>query len=222
MIEVWHQGRTEVRSTMPVNTTLIEYKHTNPITFPVNIMTTTSSFKIRLAIQKINAGEVIAYPTEAVYGLGCDPLYEEAVLNLLALKKRSVDKGLILIASSLSQLEPYLQLNNEIISRIKTSWPGPLTWIIPVQPWVPEWLTGKHSSLAVRVTAHPVARMLCEKYGGALVSTSANTSANPPATHSWQVSKSLRNSDLFIVPGQVGGLKQATPIYDVLSHHQIR
>ena len=185
-------------------------------------MTKTSSFKIRLAIQKIDAGGVIAYPTEAVYGLGCDPLYEEAVLNLLALKKRSVDKGLILIASSLSQLEPYLQLNNEIVSRVQATWPGPVTWIIPAQPWVPKWLTGKHSSLAVRVTAHPIARMLCEINGGPLVSTSANTSAKPPATRSWMVSKSLSNSDLFIVPGKIGGLKQATPIYDVLSHQQIR
>ena len=185
-------------------------------------MTKTSSFKIRLAIQKINAGEVIAYPTEAVYGLGCDPLNEAAVLNLLALKKRSVDKGLILIASSLSQLEPYLQLNNDIISRIQASWPGAVTWIIPAQPWVPKWLTGIHSSLAVRVSAHPVARMLCEKNGGPLVSTSANTSSRPPATRSWKVSKSLSNSDLVIVPGKIGGLKQATPIYDVLSHQQIR
>lgn len=185
-------------------------------------MTKTSSFKIRLAIQKINAGEVIAYPTEAVYGLGCNPLNEEAVLNLLALKKRPVEKGLILIASSLSQLEPYLQLNNEIISRIQATWPGPVTWTIPAQLWVPEWLTGEHSSLAVRVSAHPVARMLCEENGGPLVSTSANTSAKPPATRSWMVSKSLSNADLFIVPGKIGGLKQATPIYDALSHRQIR
>ncbi|MCK5190097.1 MAG: Sua5/YciO/YrdC/YwlC family protein, partial [Methylococcales bacterium] len=104
-------------------------------------MTKTSSFKTRLAIQKIKAGEVIAYPTEAVYGLGCDPLNEEAVLNLLALKKRSIEKGLILIASSLSQLEPYLQLNDEIISRVQATWPGAVTWIIPAQPWVPDILT---------------------------------------------------------------------------------
>ncbi|NOR70927.1 MAG: tRNA threonylcarbamoyladenosine biosynthesis protein RimN, partial [Methylomarinum sp.] len=119
---------------------------------------TKSSIKIRLAAQKIQAGEVIAYPTEAVYGLGCDPLNEEAVLNLLALKKRSIDKGLILIASSLTQLEPYLQLNDEIRSKVQATWPGPVTWIIPAQTWVPQWLTGQHSSLAVRVTAHPIAK----------------------------------------------------------------
>jgi len=182
----------------------------------------TSSFKIRQAVQKINNGDLIAYPTEAVYGLGCNPLDEEAVLKLLTLKKRSVDKGLILIASSIEQLDPYLQLTDDIVSRVQASWPGPVTWIIPAQPWVPQWLTGKHSSLAVRVTDHPIASSLCEENEGPLVSTSANTSARPPATKSWQVTKNLNHTGLFIVPGEVGKLKQATPIYDVLSHHKLR
>ncbi|MFW5444072.1 MAG: L-threonylcarbamoyladenylate synthase, partial [Methylococcaceae bacterium] len=173
-------------------------------------MTANCSFKIRLAIEKIDAGEVIAYPTEAVYGLGCDPLNQEAVYKLLAIKKRTVEKGLILIASSLSQLEPYLELNDEITSRIQASWPGPVTWIIPAQPWVPNWLTGAHSSLAVRVTAHPIAQQLCEENMGPLVSTSANTSSYPPATQSWMVSKNLGHRKIFLVPGQVGHLKQAT------------
>ncbi len=84
-------------------------------------MQTTSPFKIRQAVKKINAGEVIAYPTEAVFGLGCDPLNEEAVFNLLTLKKRSIKKGLILIASTITQLEPYLQLNPPLISQIETA-----------------------------------------------------------------------------------------------------
>ncbi len=185
-------------------------------------MTAISQFKTRLAIQKLDQGEVIAYPTEAVFGLGCNPLDEEAVLKLLALKKRSVDKGLILIASSLDQVAPYLQLNDEIINRVQASWPGPVTWIIPAQPWVPNWLTGQFSSLAVRVTAHPIARTLCEAYEGPLVSTSANTSSRPPARKAWQVEKNLDSKSLHIVSGAVGKLKQATPIYDVLSDHQFR
>lgn len=179
-------------------------------------------FKIRQAIQKINEGEIIAYPTEAVFGLGCNPLNEVAVSKLLALKKRSVEKGLILIASSLAQLEPYLQLNPQIISRIQATWPGPTTWIVPCQSWVPEWLTGNHSSLAVRVTAHPIAQLLCEEYSEPIISTSANTHSKPPAICSWKVYKNLGNKGVFILPGKVGDLKQATPIYDVLSKNKIR
>jgi len=184
--------------------------------------TKPSPFKIRRAIQKVNQGEVIAYPTEAVYGLGCNPLDEEAVLKLLALKKRSVDKGLILIASSIDQLDPYLQLTEEIVARVQASWPGPVTWIIPAQPWVPKWLTGEHASLAVRVTNHPIARLLCEENEGPLVSTSANTSAKPPAIKSWQVAQNLKTDNFFLLPGDVGNLKQATPIFDVLSDQKLR
>lgn len=181
-----------------------------------------SPFKIHLTIKRLNAGKVIAYPTEAVYGLGCDPLNESAVLNLLNLKNRPVEKGLILIASSLSQLKPYLQLNSNIISKITSTWPGPVTWIIPSQPWVPTWLTGKHNSLAVRVSAHPTVKLLCEQYGRPIVSTSANISTKPPATRSWMVSKNLNNTQLFILSGQVGNLNQTTPIYNVLNQQKIR
>lgn len=185
-------------------------------------MPSISSFKVRQAVEKIKAGNVIAYPTEAVFGLGCDPLNEEAVLNLLALKKRSVDKGLILIASSLAQLEPYLQLNPTIISQTQSTWPGPVTWLIPSKAWVPKWLTGKHTSLAVRVTAHPIAQLLCEENNAPIISTSANTHAKSPATCSWMIRNNFKNKDLFILSGQVGQLKQATPIYDVLNKQQIR
>ncbi|MGZ4970158.1 MAG: Sua5/YciO/YrdC/YwlC family protein [Methylobacter sp.] len=69
-----------------------------------------SSFKIKNAARHLKAGAVIAYPTEAVYGLGCDPLNEAAVMTLLDVKQRPIEKGLILIASSLEQLRPYLAL----------------------------------------------------------------------------------------------------------------
>ena len=185
-------------------------------------MQTTSPFKIRQAVKKIKAGEVIAYPTEAVFGLGCDPLNEDAIFNLLSLKKRSAEKGLILIASTLSQLEPYLQLNQAITSQIEASLPEPITWLVPYQSWVPEWLTGNHSKLAVRVITHPIAKLLCEKNGAPLVSTSANIHTKPPATHLWMVPKNLKNRKIFILPGQVGNLKQVTPIYDILSKQQFR
>jgi L-threonylcarbamoyladenylate synthase len=181
-----------------------------------------SHFKIRRAIHKIKAGEIIAYPTEAVFGLGCDPLNEKAVTNLLVLKKRPIEKGLILIASSLSQLEPYLILNKKVLARVTPSWPGPITWIIPAQEWVPKWLTGKHSTLAVRVTAHPTARLLCEENGAPLVSTSANITSKPPATKTWMITKNLKGYAVYKVPGEIGQLKQVTPIYNTCDNQKVR
>jgi L-threonylcarbamoyladenylate synthase len=185
-------------------------------------MTYRSHFKIKNAVRRLKAGAVIAYPTEAVYGLGCDPLNEDAVMNLLDIKQRPIEKGLILIASSLEQLRPYLVLEQAIIERITPTWPGPVTWVIPAQLWVPKWLTGDHRSLAVRVTNHPIARDLCAQFGGPLVSTSANPTTRPAIKESRKLVKTFANDDIFIVHGKVGELGQETAIYDAESGKRLR
>ncbi len=181
-----------------------------------------SPFKIRNAARYLKAGAVLAYPTEAVYGLGCDPLNEDAVMDLLDIKQRPIEKGLILIASSLGQLAPYLVLDQAVIDRISPTWPGPITWVIPAQTWVPKWLTGGHQSLAVRVTNHPIARDLCAQFGEPLVSTSANPTARPAIKESRKLLNAFAGSSIFIVHGQVGGLGQETAIYDALSGKRLR
>ncbi len=180
------------------------------------------NFKITTAVRHIKAGEVIAYPTEAVYGLGCDPLNEYAVMKLLEIKQRPIEKGLILIASSLEQLHPYLVLGPTIIERVSATWPGPVTWVIPAQPWVPRWLTGDHDSLAVRVTAHPIAAALCERFDGPLVSTSANQTTRPAIRSARKLLKSFAGSGIYIVHGEVGGLRRETAIYDATTGLQLR
>ena len=117
-----------------------------------------SQFLIRRATAAIRHGGVIAYPTEAVYGLGCNPLDWDAVQRLLDLKQRPIDKGLILIASEFDQLRPFIiEPAQEIMAPVFSSWPGPTTWLLPAAPRVPKWLTGRHRSIAIRVTAHPLA-----------------------------------------------------------------
>lgn len=176
-------------------------------------MRVISTFKLHYAAQQVWAGEVIAYPTEAVYGLGCDPLNEEAVLRLLALKQRPIEKGLILIAADFRQLEPFLDYDQQILDRVLPTWPGAVTWIIPAQSWVPKWLTGEHQSLAVRVTNHPLAKALCEQLHSPLVSTSANPSTKKPARNPLQVQKYF-SGQVSIINGATGGYKNTTAIYD--------
>lgn len=173
-----------------------------------------SHFKIRMASHALRQGKLVAYPTEAVYGLGCDPLNETAVMTLLAIKQRPVHKGLILIASDLSQLLPFIAPDPEMLNRIMPSWPGPVTWVIPAQSWVPAYLKGTHQSLAVRVSAHPLVQQLCINYGGAIVSTSANISNQAPARSAFAVRKNLPLNDIFILSGATARHDQPTAIYN--------
>lgn len=181
-----------------------------------------SRFKIRMATHALKQGKVIAYPTEAVYGLGCDPLNEDAVINLLKLKQRPMHKGLILIASDFTHLQAFVQTTPAMLNRIMPSWPGPITWVVPAQPWVPEYLKGKHPSLAVRISAHPLVQQLCSAYGGAIISTSANISHQAPARSSLEVRKRLPSENIFILSGATNKQSQPTAIYDAQSGQCLR
>lgn len=178
---------------------------------------------IRTACFHLKRGGIIAYPTEAVFGLGCDPQNETALVRLLALKRRTWQKGLILIAAQFSQLEPYLEpLTPEVEQRIFASWPGPVTWLLPAKKTVSHWLRGTSQKIAVRITAHPLAAALCQHWQGALVSTSANISQCPPARTALRVRKTFSTQIDYILPGQVGGLAQPTSIRDALTNQIIR
>ena len=172
-------------------------------------------WQLRRALHALDSGGLIAYPTEAVYGLGCDPLNPEAVQRLLDLKQRPMHKGLILIAADFAQLEPWLAPLPAARRRaVLASWPGPNTWIWPVTEAVPVWLRGAHASLAVRVTAHPLARALCAAFGGPLVSTSANPAGHRPARSPLRVRQYFRDGVDCILHGPCVGAAGPTRIRD--------
>jgi len=167
---------------------------------------------------------VIAYPTEAVFGVGCDPDSEVAVMRLLALKQRSVDKGLILIADSVEQLLPYIDadaLTDVQRQDVFAHWPGPVTFVFPAKPETPKWLTGRFNSLAVRVTDHPLVKALCRAYGKPLVSTSANLSGLPPCRTADEVYQQFGN-DFPVLSGETGGRTNPSEIRDALTGELFR
>lgn len=179
--------------------------------------------ELSIAAQCVRAGGIIAYPTEAVFGLGCDPQDEDAVQRLLHIKRRLPSKGLILVASRFNQLLPYCEtLPEDRLEIVRSSWPGPYTWLIPAKKTCPVLLTGSHTSIAVRVSAHPAVRALCQLCGHALVSTSANRSHDKPALSSAEVFVEFGNDVNYIVSGTIRGKKKPTTIRDAMSGKLIR
>jgi len=147
-----------------------------------------SRFQLHLAKNALDRGEIIAYPTETVLGLGCDPNNEEAIQDLLRIKNRELSKGLILVSATIEQLEPWVDFRAvEDTKTIYDSWPGPETWVMPARGSVSELLTGRqfidqqHYGIAVRVSSNQTIQKLCNTYGGAIISTSANISGRPVA-----------------------------------------
>lgn len=131
-------------------------------------------------VTALRSGGVIAYPTEAVWGLGCDPDNDEAVAHLLRLKQRDPAKGLILVAGSIAQFAPWLEgLPLELHAPLAASWPGPNTWLVPDNGRTHALVRGAHDSVALRVSDHPGVIELCEAFGGPIVSTSANRAGEP-------------------------------------------
>jgi L-threonylcarbamoyladenylate synthase len=177
------------------------------------------------AVDALHAGGVIAYPTEAVYGLGCDPRNEHACKRLFALKQRPMGQGVLLIAAEFGQLAPYIDLAATpaaALARAEASWPGPHTWIFPRATGVPAWIAGSHAGIALRITAHPPAAQLCRAFGGALVSTSANRHGEAPALTTQDVRTAFGDALAAILNGVVGGLERPTPIRDAISGEVVR
>lgn len=181
-------------------------------------MSYLSKFRLQHACQQLKAGRILAYPTEAVYGLGCDPLNQMAVNKLLTLKQRSIDKGLILIGADFSQLEMFLDYDEKILRRMQEPTSAVITWVVPAQSWVPKCLKGQYETLAVRITTHPLANALCQQFNGSIVSTSANLSHRKPAGNALQVRGYFpKQPQLNILSGETGGFKTPSKIYDALT-----
>lgn len=172
----------------------------------------------------LREGGVIAYPTEGVWGLGCDPANEAAVHRILALKGRPVEKGLILVAGSIRQVAPLLAgLSKADRATLEATWPGPTTWLVPdVDQVIPPWIKGKFDTVAIRVSDHPLVAALCTAFGGMIVSTSANPADRPPALSREEVEAYFRDDLDLVVPGELGSRAGPSEIRELASGRVIR
>ena len=182
-----------------------------------------SSWQKKQFVETLYSGGVVAYPTEAVFGLGCHPLDEVAVTKLLAIKKRSWRKGLILIGSEFSQLASFLlPIPAELYEKIHSPQKRPTTWLLPANEECPSWLTGEHKTLAVRLVEHDLAREMCVLSGTALVSTSANISGQMAIKTAWQARLKFNKQGVSVLNGRVGSRSEPSQILDPLMGERLR
>ena len=182
-----------------------------------------TGWRYRRAVATLRAGGIVAYPTESVYGLGCDPWDRAAVARVFAVKRRPVRKRCIVIAANPSQLERLVDVHAIRFSRFASRyWPGPVTLVAPARDGSPAWLVDADGTVAVRVTNHPVARGLCASFRGPLISTSANRNARPPARDALRVRAAFGAEIDWYVAGRVGGLATPTRIIDIRDGRTIR
>ncbi|NQZ31181.1 MAG: Sua5/YciO/YrdC/YwlC family protein [Oceanospirillaceae bacterium] len=169
---------------------------------------------VDIAVDALQRCGVVAYPTEAVWGLGCDPFDYSAVQKILALKNRPEHKGLILVAADITQITQLLApLSKSQINKLISSWPGPTTWVIEdINNIYPSWIKGQHSSVAIRVSSHSTIKALCNAFGGVLVSTSLNPSGMPSAVSESQSRAYFGDEVSYFVEGDVDKNSQPSKI----------
>ena len=178
---------------------------------------------MRAAVRTLRRGGLVAYPTEGCFGLGCDPRNIQAVQKVLRVKNRHRHHGLILIGGHWNHIAPWVATSDQAaVNRARESWPGPHTWLLPARSGVSEWLRGQHDTIAVRVTAHPLAAALCHRFNSAIVSTSANLRGGQPAVTAAQVRRLFGGRVDVVLAGRLGGAKGPTEIRDARSGSLVR
>ncbi len=175
---------------------------------------------LRKAVAELRRGGVLAYPTEGVWGLGCDPRNRRALRKILALKARPQKKGVLLVAANQAQTRFYWQATEPLALQPEAYWPG-TTLVLPASRPCPAWIRGQHDGIALRVSAHPGIRALCRAFGGAIVSTSANPAGKRPARSLRELRRHF-GRDLLTLPARLGGQGRPSRIIDARSGKILR
>ena len=188
-----------------------------------------TGWRLNRVILALNRGAVIAYPTDTIWGLGCDPLDVVAVRRIQHIKQRPSAKGLILLGSSAEQFAPFIDRTriDALLSMPSDRSGRPVTWVVDAARHCPGWLTGNNNTIAIRLTDKPLISELCGQLRRPLISTSANFSGRPSARNSLQVHRDFRKLVDFIVEdhrdhSSLGGQALASRIIDLRTGRILR
>lgn len=165
---------------------------------------------LEAASRAVEAGEVLLYPTDTVYGFGCHGLCSPALERILQLKRRNADKGLLLLIPDLQMAERLSRRLPRQFERLASRlWPGPVTFLVPAAPTLPAAITGGQGKVGIRYPNLPFLRLWLERVAAPIVSTSANLAGQPaPETGVELESLFGMNVDLFL---DAGALPESAP-----------
>jgi L-threonylcarbamoyladenylate synthase len=171
-----------------------------------------------IAAQKVREGAVIVYPTDTVYGIGCEPYNDDAIESLLRMKGRENSKPMPLLCSSIMHAERIGRLDDDARKLANRFWPGALTIIVKLNDYkISSKVTGGKDSVGIRVPDHTCALKLIEACGGVLVGTSANRSGSPSARNADEVINSIKGFDILIDGGKTQGIEST--VLSVIDHN---
>ena len=173
-------------------------------------------------VEAVSNGAVFAYPTEAVFGLGCDIKNKNAIQKILDLKKRDVTKGLIVISDNLEKVRGLMDGDYFKNFSDNNSDATPTTWLCPANNIVLPEITGSSKKIAIRITRHETSCEICKLLNMPIVSTSANIAGEKPIIKMNQLENYFGNKIDYIVEGQIGNNKQPSRILDLLTHEVLR
>ncbi|MFK7887207.1 MAG: L-threonylcarbamoyladenylate synthase [Gammaproteobacteria bacterium] len=183
----------------------------------------TQDEDVTQAARIIASGGVIAHPTEGVFGLACDPGSANALQRILLIKGRDRGKGLILLAHDIASLQPYCaEFTPSMVATLTESRSHPTTFIVPAASDAPEVLTGGRTTIAIRITTHPLSLALCRMLNHPVVSTSANLGGEPPARDATTVHDTLGPRLDLILDGPLGDAMGPSAIIDIVTGDVIR
>ncbi len=166
---------------------------------------------ISAAASVVRGGRLVAYPTDTVYGLACDPLNEKAVGRLFEAKERE-SKPIPVLFAEMSDVQAVVRLEDIALDLARRFWPGPLTIVAPLKRHVPHKLDQESGWLGVRIPNHSAARSLARESGGCITGTSANLSGQPSCTTAEQVNRTLGRRVEMIIDGGTSAGGQSTVV----------
>jgi len=172
--------------------------------------------------EDVKNGAVFAYPTEAVFGLGCDAKNKNSIIKILDIKQRDISKGLIVISDNLEKVRNFIDDSYYKTFVEQNSDAKPTTWLCPASDLVLPEVTGKSNKIAIRITSHKISCDICKLLDLPIISTSANKSGDDPFVESCEFDNYFHNHVDYIVDGKVGDSKKPSRILDLITKEVLR